>query len=191
MNKKIPSLGFIAFLLFAAASAMADTKSLVLEAVEDGDTIIVMMNGKQERLQLAGIDAPEDVDNAKLKRDVKATKLDRQVLLTLGVDATSYLRSLLKRGDALQISGNFARRDRYGRVLVVAVDGDGHSINERMVQDGYAIVTPYGVIGAELKAKLEPLEADAIANRHGLWGKSRATAMVWSGRKNGSGSVSK
>lgn len=171
-------------LLAVPFSLQAESQSLVVDGVEDGDTIVVMLNGKQERLQLAGIDAPEDVVNAKLKRDYKVTGLDPQTLRALGLDATRHLHSLVERGDTLQIIGRFDRRDRYGRVLVEAIDGAGRSLNEAMVKGGYAVVTRYGAMEAELKVRLKSLESEAIAYHRGLWGKSRKAAMVWSGYKN-------
>jgi len=171
-------------LLFAASTLSAETLSLVVEKIEDGDTIIATLKDKPERLQLQGIDAPEDVDNAKLKRDIKVTGLDSATLLPLGVAATQHLQMLIEPGDTLQVSGDFAKRDRYGRILVVATDAAGHSLNERMVQDGYAIMTRYGTIEPKLKARLEKLESEAIASKRGLWGESRATAVTWSGLKN-------
>lgn len=41
--------------------------------IEDGDTLVAVIGGSRERLQLAGIDAPEDSDNAKLQRDLTRT----------------------------------------------------------------------------------------------------------------------
>jgi len=171
-------------LLFAVSSLSAETLPLVVEKIEDGDTIIATLKGKPERLQLQGIDAPEDVDNAKLQRDIKVTGLDSATLLPLGVAATQHLQMLVEPGDTLQVSGDFAKRDRYGRILVVAMDTAGRSLNERMVQDGYAIMTRYGAIEPELKARLEKLESEAIASKWGLWGESRATTITWSGLKN-------
>lgn len=178
------SAALLITLLFAVSTVSAETLSLPVEKVEDGDTIIATLNGKPERLQLQGIDAPEDVDNAKLKRDIKVTGLDGATLLPLGVAATRHLQGLVKPGDTLQFNGDFAQRDRYGRILVIAVDGDGRSLNELMVQDGYAIMTRYGAIESALKARLEKLESEAITAKRGLWGDNRAVAITWSGLEN-------
>lgn len=188
MRKQLTRLSYavlpFTLLLFAVTVASAETLQLVVEKVEDGDTIIVTLKGKAERLQLQGIDAPEDVENAKLKRDIKVTGLDSATLLPLGVAATQHLQMLVKPGDSLQVSGHFDQRDRYGRILVIAVNGAGGSLNERMVQDGFAILTRYGKIEAKLKARLESLESEAIASKHGLWGERTEVAQAWSGRKN-------
>ena len=183
MRKQLTYLASVV-LFFAATVVSAETLQLVVEKVEDGDTIVVTLNGKTERLQLQGIDAPEDVENAKLKRDIKVTGLDSATLLPLGVAATQYLQMLVKPGDSLQVSGHFDQRDRYGRILVTAVDATGNSLNERMVQDGFAILTRYGKIEAKLKTRLERLESEAIAAKQGLWSEAALVARAWSGRKN-------
>ncbi len=170
--------------LLMATAASAERRSLVVEKIEDGDTIVAMLNGQPERLQLQGIDAPEDVENAKLQRDIKLTGLESATLLPLGRAATRHLQSLIKPGDTLQVSAHFEQRDRYGRILVVAEDAAGRSLNERMVRDGYAIVTRYGAIDAALKARLEHAESEAIASKRGLWGETAGVALTWSGRKN-------
>jgi len=171
-------------LLFAVSTTSAEVLSLAVEKVEDGDTVIATLNGKPERLQLQGIDAPEDVENAKLMRDIKVTGLDRATLLPLGAAATRHLRGLVKPGELLQFTGDFTQRDKYGRILVIAATADGHSLNELMVQHGYAIMSRYGAIEPKLKARLERLESEAIASKQGLWGESRAVAITWSGLKN-------
>jgi len=171
-------------LFLAITSVSAETLSLVVEKVEDGDTVVVTLKEKEERLQLQGIDAPEDVENAKLKRDIKVTGLDKAALLPLGIAATRHLQMLTKPGDTLQVSGNFEQRDRYGRILVMAIDADGRSLNELMVQDGYAILTRYGAMPSELRARLGQLESEAIMAKRGLWGDASEVALTWSGLKN-------
>jgi len=187
MRKKVTCLYPVALffmLLFVVSTVSAETLSLAVEKVEDGDTIMATLNGKSERLQLQGIDAPEDVENAKLKRDIKVTGLDSATLLPLGAAATRHLQELVKVGETLQFNGDFAQRDRYGRILVVAINSDGRSLNELMVQNGYAIMTRYGAIEPGLKARLEKLESEAVASKRGLWGENRAATITWSGLKN-------
>ncbi len=170
--------------LLAASSASAETRSLPVERIEDGDTIVVLLDGEPARLQLRGIDAPEDVENAKLQRDRKVTGLTPAALLPLGHSATRHLRSLVRPGEILEVSADFERKDRYGRILAVVKTADGRSLNERMVQDGYAVVTRYGELEAALKARLERAESEAVASKRGLWGEAPEAALSWSGRKN-------
>ncbi len=169
-----------ALLLLFTFTAQAAGVTAVIEQVEDGDTVVARIDGKSERLQLLGIDAPEDTDNAKLQRDLQVTGLQREVLLQLGGQATQHLRTLLAPGQEVTLAGELQRRDRYGRIPVVLYAAGERSINEAMVGDGYAVVLGRYTLDVQLKTRLEALEAEAIADGRGLWGRYRENAAVWS-----------
>jgi micrococcal nuclease len=162
-------------------TANAGPQSFEVEKVEDGDTLVVYLQGSLVRLQLSGIDAPEDTDNAKLKRDIKVSGLSPEALLALGAEATRYLAALVKPGDQVRVEEALGQPDRYGRIPVMVYDSSGRAINDAMVADGYAVVLRFGEMDAELKARLEGMEAEAIAARRGLWGEKRADALAWGG----------
>ena len=156
---------------------------MVIEQVEDGDTVVADIDGKTERLQLIGIDAPEDTDNAKLQRDQKVTGLSAERLLVMGAKASQHLRTLLPVGTKVLVDGNLKQRDRYGRIPVVLHSGDGASINEAMVADGFAVVLGRYPLDADLKTRLQALEAQAIAGHKGLWSAEyRHSAAAWGGK---------
>lgn len=173
-------------LVLAAAFgvAQAETRTLVVDAVEDGDTLVVTLDGKSERLQLLGIDAPEDVDNAKHKRDVEQTGLGADALLVLGTQATAHLKGLVAAGQSLEVSGDFEKRDRYGRIdVLVRMAGAPESLNERLVADGYAVMLRSYPFKDDLGGRLEGLEEMALATERGLWAaETRAATLAWSGR---------
>ena len=182
---------WLLFLLLFAANLQAQPQpqpqpqpqSLLVLDIEDGDTLVVEINGQSERLQLAGIDAPEAGENAKLKRDLGQTGLTLEKLLDLGRAATDHLRSLVKAGDRLRVSGPLDKRDRYGRITALARDSVGRSLSEQMVQDGYAVALRRHAPDGELKSQLIALEESALAGHKGLWGRQRPDTMAWSGRK--------
>lgn len=169
-------------LLLKLSLASAEPISLVVEKIEDGDTLVAQINGSAARLQLSGIDAPEDTENAKLKRDLQVTGLQAEALLALGAAATQHLSTLVKPGDPIKVEGALDKPDRYGRIPVMIYDTKGRAISDAMIEDGYAVVLRYGKVEAGLKARLEGKEAEAIAARRGLWGEKRADALAWSGR---------
>jgi micrococcal nuclease len=96
--------------------------------VVDGDTIDVDIDlgfsiSYSQRLRLAGIDTPESRTTDKFEK-------------TLGLESKEYLKSKLKDS-------------KYGRILGwVYVNGDTKSLNEQMIEDGYA----WGYMG-ETKVK--------------------------------------
>lgn len=100
--------------------------------IVDGDTIDVEIDlgfsvSYAQRLRLAGIDTPES------RTTDKAEKI-------LGLEAKEYLKSKVK--DAKDVIVKTEKPDsseKYGRILGwVYVDGSTKSVNEQMIEDGYA-----------------------------------------------------
>ena len=110
--------------------------------IVDGDTIDVDIDlgfniSYSQRLRLAGIDTPESRTSDKFEK-------------TLGIESKEYLKYKFK--DAKDIVVKTEKPDsseKYGRILVwVYLDGNTKSINEQMIEDGYA----WGYMG-ETKVK--------------------------------------
>ena len=100
--------------------------------VVDGDTIDVDIDlgfsvSFSQRVRLAGIDTPESRTKDKIEK-------------SLGLESKEYLKSKLK--DAKQIVIKTEKPDsseKYGRILGwLYVDGNTISINDQMIEDGYA-----------------------------------------------------
>ncbi len=145
--------------------------------VEDGDTLLVMLNGLPTRIQLAGIDAPEDRPNPKFNLDRKRTGLPAETLLELGRKATLHLRELAPPGSTLFLEGDLHKKDKYGRIAVTVRTAEGRSINEQMVADGYARALGHPTY--------LPLQEKAMRTGRGLWGTAPQAARKWleSGRR--------
>ena len=107
-----------------------------IDKVLDGDTIDVTIDlgfdlYKKERVRIAGVDTPE-----KRTRNLEEKEL--------GIDATNWLKQQLK--EAVDGSDDLTIRTelvggvgKYGRLLGWLYIGDGDvSINERMIEQGYA-----------------------------------------------------
>ncbi|MCW8945456.1 MAG: thermonuclease family protein [Sedimenticola sp.] len=156
--------------------------SYTLVAVEDGDTLIVKIGTEEKRLQLSGIDAPEDVVNPKFTKDLDRTKLSSEVLLNLGKLSTDHLKQLLTPGDQLRIMGDLDNSDRYGRVPVLAYTASNLSLNEQMVSDGYAVVLSRTPLQEPLKQQFILHQQQAQKQQSGLWGEQRNAAALWSGQ---------
>jgi micrococcal nuclease len=124
--------------------------------VVDGDTIDVDIDlgfsvSFSQRLRLAGIDTPESRTTDKIEK-------------ALGLESKDYLKTKLK--DAKEVVVKTEKPDsseKYGRILGwVYVDGSTKSINEMMIEDGYA----WGYLG-ETKVK----DFDALAKARKKSGK--------------------
>jgi micrococcal nuclease len=103
-----------------------------VENVVDGDTIDVLIDLGfdilfQSRVRLAGIDTPES-----------RTKDLREK--ALGLESKEYLKKALKDAKSVIIkTEKMDSSEKYGRILGwVYVNGDTVSLNDMMINDGYA-----------------------------------------------------
>ena len=103
-----------------------------VENVVDGDTIDVLIDLGfdilfQSRVRLAGIDTPES-----RTKDIKEK--------ALGLESKEYLKKHLKDAKSVVIkTEKMDSSEKYGRILGwVYVNGDTVSLNDMMINDGYA-----------------------------------------------------
>ncbi len=116
----------------SAASPGATSPSLAVDGratlvrVVDGDTIVVSVAGRDERVRLIGIDTPESVKPG-------------SAVECFGKEASGHLASLLPEGTVVRLVGDVEQRDRYGRLLAyVYREADGLFVNAAMARDGFA-----------------------------------------------------
>jgi micrococcal nuclease len=121
-----------------------------VENVVDGDTIDVLIDLGfdilfQSRVRLAGIDTPES-----RTRDL-AEK-------ALGLESKEYLKKQLKDAKSVVIkTEKMNSTEKFGRILGwIYIDGNTESINDKMINDGYA----WGYMG---DTKVKDFEALAKA----------------------------
>ena len=172
----------LSLLLVSTSALQADQKILSARDIvlEDGDTLLLDLNGEQQRIQLKGIDAPEDIDNPKLQSDLKRSGLERDRLLALGQRATEHLRSLTGNDASYTLQYDPGQRDRYGRLMGDLINHEGESLLTLMVTQGYAIVSVRAADAQQLE-QLMPLQKQAIAMKQGLWGLDNEAARLWAG----------
>jgi len=114
--------------------------------VVDGDTIDVIIDLGfdilfSSRVRLAGIDTPESRTTDKAEK-------------ALGIEAKEYLKKQLKDAKSVVIrTEKMDSSEKYGRILGwVYVNGDSESLNNKMINDGYA----WGYLG---ETKIKDFEA--------------------------------
>lgn len=167
-----------------AAPVSAEPLEIRPEALqaEDGDTLLVRHEGKELRIQLIGIDAPEDSHNPKLQRDLQRTGLPAARLLAIGETASARLQALLEEKAGWRLLYDPAHKDRYGRLTGSLMDASGHSAARRMVTEGYA--RPLGgpqQAGAGQTNPLVPLAEQARRQGIGLWALDADAMGAWAG----------
>lgn len=123
-----------------------------VENVVDGDTIDVVIDLGFDilfasRVRLAGIDTPES------RTSDKAEKV-------LGLEAKEYLKKQLKDAKSVVIrTEKMDSSEKYGRILGwVYINGESESINNKMINDGYA----WGYLG---DTKIKDFDALAKARK--------------------------
>ncbi len=114
--------------------------------VVDGDTIDVIIDLGfdilfSSRVRLAGIDTPESRTTDKAEK-------------ALGIEAKEYLKKHLKDAKSVVIrTEKMDSSEKYGRILGwVYVNGESESLNNKMINDGYA----WGYLG---ETKIKDFEA--------------------------------
>ena len=147
--------------------------------VEDGDTLIVEIEGKPERIQLLGIDAPENTHNAKFSLDLQKTGFADEALLRLGQAAASYLQSLVSAGQALELQADLQAKDRYGRIPAKVFNPEGRDLAEEMILGGFAVALPNETMEAAYVERFDRLERFARKKGKGLWGSDAQVMNGW------------
>jgi micrococcal nuclease len=126
----------------------------VVRAV-DGDTIVVRLDGREQRVRYIGVNTPESVDP---RREVQC----------FGKEAAERNRALVA-GKVVGLEKDVSETDQYGRLLrYVAVDGV--LVNAELIRDGYARSTTYPP-DVRYAERFRALEREAREARRGLWGK--------------------
>ena len=128
--------------------------------VIDGDTIIASWNGKEHKVRMIGIDAPESVS---------ATEENT----VYGELASEYTKANLHEGMKIYLTFDIERTDIYGRTLAyIWLNTDFTDMNNlyqnQMVSEGYAIAVKYepNILYWQV---LEASMLEAITNKSGLW----------------------
>lgn len=153
------SLIIILVLFITSPTNAAYSEKFRVTEVHDGDTISIRTRSlagiplKIERVRLIGIDAPE------LKQE------------PWGRLSKRYLKKIISESNwVVSIEFDIEQRDKYGRLLCYAWDKKGRLINEKMIENGYAMLytIPPNVKYAE---RFIAAQKRAQALQIGIWGK--------------------
>jgi micrococcal nuclease len=122
--------------------------------VADGDTIVVEVAGRTEKVRILGADTPEIVD-------------PRKPVQCYGPEASAHTKARLAPGTRVSLETDAEARDKYGRLLAYVYVG-GVRYDDELLRLGLArllIIPPNGV---HARAMLQA-ELDARAAGRGLW----------------------
>lgn len=135
----------------------AEIKDAELVRVVDGDTVVLKIDGKNEKIRLIGMDSPESV---KPNHPVEC----------FGIEASAHAKEILKNKD-LRFKSDYSQdtRDRYGRLLGYIYMYE-ENFAEKMIFDGYAYEYTYRKNNPyRYQSDFKKAESKARKNRNGLW----------------------
>jgi len=129
---------------------------LLVTKVVDGDTIEVMINGKNEKLRLLGVDTPETVD-------------PRKSVECFGKESSNKANEVLLNKKVKLVSDETqGDKDKYGRLLRYVYREDGVFYNKWIIENGYAHEYTYNK-PYKFQTEFKQAEKTARENQLGLW----------------------
>lgn len=134
-------------------------RAIRITGVSDGDTVKALVDGKQVRIRLYCIDAPES------KQAFGQASRKQLMALTTG------------RGISMQVMD----KDQYGRLVALLYSDGGTCLNEEMVKAGMAWIYPQ-YCKAPYREQWKKHENAAREKRKGLW-RDKAPTPPWKWRK--------
>lgn len=141
----------IAICVPCALAAPKLTEARVLK-VHDGDTLTVVLEGREYRTRLVGIDAPEMGQGA------------------WGKNAKKHLIKIMKQNNwKVHVETDVVKLDKYNRLLAYLWTRDHELINEQMVRDGYAALFTIQP-NSKYVDRFKKAQRIARENRAGIWG---------------------
>jgi endonuclease YncB( thermonuclease family) len=135
--------------------------------VEDGDTITVNMNGKNERVRFIGIDTPE-------------TKDPRKPVQCFGRAASNFANQLFSEGHVrLESDPLSSNRDRYNRLLRYVYLPDGRLAQKEIIIEGYGFA--YTSFPFTKSSEFLNYQKEAREQNRGLWNACQPTTNDYGG----------
>lgn len=132
-----------------------EIKKFDLVRVVDGDTIHVMMDGKEVKIRLIGIDTPEAVSEQ--RENVPA-----------GEVASRYVKSLFEGVKEVGLEFDEEPKDQYGRYLAYVYLPDGDMVNLNLAKSGM-VRELFFEPNTRHKKKIHEAIVKSRKNKIGLW----------------------
>ena len=155
MKSKATTLLIILLFILSTgiANAVSSATYYYCSYVIDGDTIIVIIDGKKEKVRLIGVDTPE--------KDGPYTKEE-----PFNREASAFTRKMTA-GKNVKLEYDWQKHDKYGRVLAYVYLEDGTFLNAELVKQGYATV--FRKFHFKYRDDFIRYEREARENKRGLW----------------------
>lgn len=146
------------------AEALAGEAAVVLR-VFDGDTLLVELGGREERVRLIGVDTPE------IEREDVAAQ-------PFADEATAFVRGLVDgRSVTLRADPSSRDRDVYDRLLRYVILADGRVLDAEIIRSGLGFA--YTRFPYERMEDYVALEREARAAERGVWAPDAIARVAW------------
>lgn len=154
MHKKpVIYLARFVSLLYLLSSVAGAEEYYLCTRVIDGDTIVVEIDGRQEKVRLIGVDTPETVHpNKPVER--------------FGKEASNFTK-MMTEGKRVRLEYDWQRQDKYGRILAYVHLEDGIFLNAEIIKQGYGFA--YTKYSFKYLEQFREYEREARDNNIGLW----------------------
>lgn len=154
------------FLLVPITNAETIDKGHCIRAV-DGDTLIVKIKGKKERVCLIGVDTPE-------------TKYPRKPIQYFGKEASKFTKKAIA-GKKVLLKYDWQKRDKYKRLLAYVYRADDNFfLNLEIIEHGYGHA--YTRFPFKYLEEFRKAEKQAREDGKGLWSPTPQSAKETSGQ---------
>lgn len=170
-------IALIIFLAGGVSAKLQDKPSSVPVALQagfyrvvefdDGDTIVVDMNGVREKVRFIGVDTPE-------------TKDPRKPIQCFGRAAAGFTKNLIGNNPVrLESDPTNTNRDRYSRLLRYVYLPDGRLVNLEIIKQGYGFA--YVSFPVQKLEEFKAAQAEARTHNRGLWAGCKPTQNQYGG----------
>jgi micrococcal nuclease len=133
--------------------------------VSDGDTIVVSIDGKDEKVRLIGVNTPESVD-------------PRRKVECFGRESAQKLRAIIgNNGVRLEGDQTQTDRDRYGRLLRYVYLPNGIFVNLQLIQEGFAYEYTYNK-PYKYQVQFREAQTNAANAKLGLWNENTCNGKL-------------
>ncbi|MFD2670803.1 thermonuclease family protein [Marinicrinis sediminis] len=132
-----------------------DGNTQLVTRVVDGDTMKVMVDGKEETVRLLLVDTPESVHPNK-------------PVQPFGLEASAYAKDMLE-GKEVRLELDVSERDKYGRLLVYMWLDEHRMFNEMLLEQGLARVAYIYPPNVKYVDPFRAIQREAQRKEAGIW----------------------
>lgn len=143
---------------FADDFSYSDLKKGEMVRVKDGDTYVMIIDGKETTVRLIGVDTPESVAPSDYSKENTSE----------GKTISEIVKQKLQPGDVLYVEYDAAQLDKYGRTLAYLYFEDGVMVQEWLLQNGYAQVMTVQP-NSKYAERFAEIQHKAAVDKNGLW----------------------